>query len=393
MNSLVQNDKCLCEMCNKYVLAYSSVTLYTIVTIIVLILVTHKKLIFSHTDGPEQNVVSNRNISVEIWGKASIAIYLWEHILQGDLFVLENGLGKTGSLSVSNLTFNFKYGPLFIQTTVPENVEYLVLVLNGRSEDKIKVGKSWLDYLPKYNKLKKVALVLLGDERCENNWILPYMSSRGGQINIVFIVYDSILIDNTEFYQWPLGVAQYRGFQNIHKESINGTVKRPYICNFLGTIYTNSSRSKLLQIVNSVSALKKCPIVGRKTWVPSETEESLSRYIKIIEDSDLTLCPVGQNAESYRIYEALSLGSVPVVEDRATPGFCDKTPFRLLKLYKPPFIFIKDWKELPNILKLELSMPQRLKKKRRTDVLNWYQNFKTEMRKIFLNVIAESFFS
>lgn len=121
---------------------------------------------------------------------------------------MENGLGKTGSLSVDNLTFNFKYGPSFIQTTVPENVEYLVLIINGRSEDKIKVGKGWLDYLPKYTQLKKVALVLLGNERCENNWILPYMLSHGGQINVAFIVYDSPLVDNSEIYQWPLGVAQ-----------------------------------------------------------------------------------------------------------------------------------------------------------------------------------------
>lgn len=128
-------------------------------------------------------------------------------------------------------------------------------------------------------------------------------------------------------------------------------------------------------------------------WVPNETEESLSRYIRTMEDSDLTLCPVGQNAECYRIYESLSLGSVPVVEDRAAPGFCDKIPFRLLKHYKSPFIFIKNWEQLPDILKFESSMPQRLKKKRRLDVLNWYHNFKNEMRKVFLNVITKSFLS
>jgi hypothetical protein len=68
-------------------------------------------------------------------------------------------------------------------------------------------SKLWLDYLPLYPNLKKLAVVLLGNERCDNNWILPYVHSRGGRIDLVFLVYDSPLIDNVEFYQWPLGVA------------------------------------------------------------------------------------------------------------------------------------------------------------------------------------------
>ena len=35
--------------------------------------------------------------------------------------------------------------------------------------------------------LKKVAVVLLGSEQCDNDWILPYMSSRGGKVNAVFL--------------------------------------------------------------------------------------------------------------------------------------------------------------------------------------------------------------
>lgn len=38
--------------------------------------------------------------------------------------------------------------------------------------------------------------------------------------------------------------------------------------------------------------------------------------------SDLTLNPVGMNTECYRIYEAMAHGSVPVVEDKTTPGLC-----------------------------------------------------------------------
>lgn len=145
--------------------------------------------------------------TVEIWGKAAIGLYLWKHVLSGTLQNVHNGFIQHGYLTVNDITFIYRSGPGIIQTTVPSNVQYLILVLNGRSEEKIMSAKLWLDYLPLYPNLKKMAVVLLGNERCDNNWILPYVRSSGGRIDLVFLVYDSPLVDNVEFYQWPLGVA------------------------------------------------------------------------------------------------------------------------------------------------------------------------------------------
>jgi len=62
------------------------------------------------------------------------------------------------------------------------------------------------------------------------------------------------------------------------------------------------------------------------SWKSHETSQSLSDYVSVLKSSDLTLCPVGLNSESYRIYEALSVGSLPVVEDRVVTGSCAETP-------------------------------------------------------------------
>jgi len=86
-------------------------------------------------------------IKVEIWGKAAIAMYLWTHILKGELFQVD-GFVKQGELSLDNISFTFRWGPGVIPTTVPNDVSYLVLVLNGHSEDKIATAKQWLDVLP-----------------------------------------------------------------------------------------------------------------------------------------------------------------------------------------------------------------------------------------------------
>lgn len=87
------------------------------------------------------------------------------------------------------------------------NVEYLVLVLNGREESKIAFARTWLDYLSYLPILRAAAVVMLGNENCNNDWLLPYMEFKGGRIKVAFLTYDSPLIDDVYFYQWPLGVA------------------------------------------------------------------------------------------------------------------------------------------------------------------------------------------
>ena len=90
---------------------------------------------------------------------------------------------------------------------MPKSTENLVLVLNGREPDKIEFSKAWLKSLDNLSQLRNVAVVLLGDEECNNEWIQSFMYYNGGPVRVVFLVYDSPLIDNKNFYQWPLGVA------------------------------------------------------------------------------------------------------------------------------------------------------------------------------------------
>jgi hypothetical protein len=105
------------------------------------------------------------------------------------------------------LIFRFRTGSGVIPEKVPKNVENLVLILNGREQSKIELAQLWLDYLPNYELLQNVAVMLLGNEQCDNDWIKPYLATNGGRVQFVFIVYDSPDVDDYNFYQWPLGVA------------------------------------------------------------------------------------------------------------------------------------------------------------------------------------------
>ncbi|XP_013794648.1 transmembrane protein 5-like [Limulus polyphemus] len=360
-----------------------------------------------HTGKQKENVIAQsesgtRSYSIEIWGKAAIGLYLWEHIFNGKLEKKMKGVWSYGYRKIENFKFKFRTGPGLIPLKAPSDVENLILILNGRNEEKVTFAKVWLEFLPKLKYLKNVALVLLGNEQCHNDWLLPYMSFNGGRVNVTFLVYDSPLIDNVHFFQWPLGVATYRNFPKPELRSLDIDTNRPFTCNYVGTIYPHSSRQQLLEIIQQNKLDQFCIVKPRKEWQAAETKESLESYIESLKLSDLTLNPVGMNPECYRIYEAMSFGSVPVVEDVNTPGDCSdskasallgvESPLRLLKLYDAPVIYVKHWSELSQVMQKEFLLSSEEKKARRIKIVEWYENFKMHLREQLIMVLKRKFF-
>ncbi|XP_028903754.1 ribitol-5-phosphate xylosyltransferase 1 isoform X3 [Ornithorhynchus anatinus] len=284
------------------------------------------------------------DLRVQIWGKAAIGLYLWQHIFEGPLEPTDvKAQWREGNLKAGRTHFSFITGPAVAPGYFSVEVENVVLVLNGREETKISFATQWLLYIKtliQAQKLQHVAVVLLGNEQCNNDWISPYLRSHGGFVDLLFITYDNPWVNDQDVFQWPLGVA---------------------------------------------------------TWQPQETNESFQNYQDALLQSDLTLCPVGVNTECYRVYEACSYASVPVIEDVMTPGNCGNTsssqraPLQLLKTMGAPFIFIKNWKELPAVLEREKKMSLQEKIQRRKKLIGWYQHFRAQLKLKFINALENSF--
>ncbi|MFT7812696.1 transmembrane protein 5 [Arapaima gigas] len=335
---------------------------------------------------------------VQIWGKAAIGLYLWEHILEGPLNPRDRtAQWREGEVVSGNITFSFYTGPAVVQGHVPLEADSLVLVLNGREEHKVSYATRWLQHvntLVQSGSLSHVAVVLLGSERCANDWFQPYLRSRGGFVDFLFLVYDSPWVNGRDVFQWPLGVATYRDFPVVVPNGELESAARPYLCTFMGTVYKNSSRETMLGVLKQ-GWEKECLIAPRDKWLPLETADSMRRYRAALAQSDLTLCPVGVNTESYRIYEACSYGSVPVVEDVTTPGGCSTesgAPLRLLKARGAPFIFLRDWRELPGLLESERRRTAEEKAERRRRLLAWFADFHQWLKEHFTSVLEEAFF-
>lgn len=342
--------------------------------------------------GQEQVIAvkSQELLEVEVWGKASIGLYFWEHIMEGNLENKESLLIRNGEKTINNVKFCFKTGAGIIPQTVPKMSKNVVLILNGRVEEKVKFAKMWLKSLENFPDIRNVAVIMLGNEQCNNNWLLPYMVKNGGLVKIAYIVYD-VQNQDPSIFQWPLGVATYRNFRRItmHKDKISK--ERRYVCNFLGTVYPNSSREALQRIFYKYKLYNICYLRLRETWQPNESKQTANEYYHALLHSDLTLSPVGINSECYRLYEACSYGSVPVVENIRTPGNCSSTPLKLLKYYSAPFIYIKSWEELPAILEKEKQLPLEQKIQRRKNLLQWYWKFKRQLQQSFVTQIKKSF--
>jgi hypothetical protein len=333
---------------------------------------------------------STKIFEVEVWGKAAIGLYFWEHIMDGNLKSNEAELVSLGEKIIDNVKFIFRTGPGIIPQTVPKNSQNVILIINGRAQEKIKFAEMWLKSLQLLPDVKNIAVILLGNEQCNNNWLLPYMVKQGGLVNIAYIIYD-IPNQSDVIFQWPLGVATYRNFPNVILDENHIKNHREYTCNFLGTVYPNSSRETLQKIFYEHKLYTICYLRLRETWQPNESKETANEYYQALLHSDLTLSPVGINTECYRLYEACSYGSVPVVEDVQTPGNCSSTPLKLLKYYNAPFIYLKSWAELPEILEKEKQLTLEQKIHRRKTLLQWYWKFKRKLQQSFVAQIKKSF--
>ncbi|XP_006886111.1 PREDICTED: transmembrane protein 5 [Elephantulus edwardii] len=341
------------------------------------------------------------HLHVQIWGKAAIGLYLWEHIFESLLDPADRtAQWREGNSILGRTHFSFITGPAVAPGYFSFDVNNVILVLNGREKTKVFYATQWLLYAEKLvqtKKLQHLAVVLLGNEHCNNEWISQFLKRNGGSVELLFIVYDSPWVNEVDIFQWPLGVATYRNFPVVEASWSMLHDERPYLCSFLGTVYENSSRQALMNILKQDGNDKLCWVSAREQWQPQETNESLKNYQDALLQSDLTLCPVGVNTECYRIYEACSYGSVPVVEDVMTPGSCGNTsiypsaPLQLLKSMGAPFIFIKNWKELPAILEKEKTVHLQEKIQRRKVLLQWYQHFKIELKMKFTNIIESTF--
>ena len=93
-------------------------------------------------------------------------------------------------------------------------------------------------------------------------------------------------------------------------------------------------------------------------------------YMEMLGKSLFVLCPFGDMPFGGSVWEALTYGAIPVVEDRDDYKGC-ADPLGWLRDSGAPLLFVDDWAKLPDMLERELEDPERLAK-RVADLQSWW---------------------
>lgn len=121
----------------------------------------------------------------------------------------------------------------------------------------------------------------------------------------------------------------------------NNFLDKDIFCSFVGTI-THPIRKTLYDLYSSKENFYFSEM---KKWSPVITSDKFEEFKNITKRSKFTLCPRGNIIQSFRIYEILQLGSVPViVSDNFT------YPFREFFNWNEFSIIVKDPKDLESTL-------------------------------------------
>jgi hypothetical protein len=106
----------------------------------------------------------------------------------------------------------------------------------------------------------------------------------------------------------------------IPENLVRDNICKTFFCSFVGSI-TNTIRSNIIDLYGRDSDF----YFSTQDWNPSVEINRLQHFVDITQASVFTLCPRGYGAQSFRLYEAFQLNSIPViVYDKQWLPFNDK---------------------------------------------------------------------
>jgi len=120
----------------------------------------------------------------------------------------------------------------------------------------------------------------------------------------------------------------------------------------------------------------------------SKQYDSPSEYRTTLLHSVFALTPAGMSAETYRLYEAIDAGSIPVFALDATyeNNGCKNSMQPLIDA-GAPFVWLKNWQEAPEILGKHLEDKNALDKMQ-ADLLEWKEAFwKNQTKRVDCEII------
>ena len=203
-------------------------------------------------------------------------------------------------------------------------------------------------------------IVLAGDERCrvkDGYDIRQYYTTS--------IPKDKVYIPLGPRYDTWASFKKLREASSSSSSVPNNFVLKPpsmrtYAFNAIFSQSTSAERVQLANIIreNKRHASSPLSIFERmaKQWTSDvnalDTQQlNTDRYVEILLDSIFTLSPAGHNPECYRLYEAIEMGSIPIIvkspsNHTATPRQHHPCKDALKPWHDAPIVVLQSWEDL-----------------------------------------------
>lgn len=166
----------------------------------------------------------------------------------------------------------------------------------------------------------------------------------------------------------PLGPAAIDRLSVDPGHVVCRAAERRHLVSFSGKLIT--TRFAAVKAVRSIES-SVVHVSGR--FNDPGRQISHGEYMELLEQSVFVVCPMGNvHLESFRVYEALEAGAIPIVETRRRLDY-----FSLL-LGEHPLPTVRNWRELPRLLS-DIST-QRDLDEMQVEVALWWADHKAELQ-------------
>jgi len=185
------------------------------------------------------------------------------------------------------------YIPIF-WTNINNNAYY-------SKSDKIKFGK----FLKKLDQDKKYFTVCQHEDFTDENNLEPDEKSLENLPTNILIFSGSGKINDK--YRTKNIIPIPHVVSKIPEPKTNEN--KDFLCSFVGSFNTHPIRNEIYEIYKDDKDFHFC---GDKKWKIDVNKEREQEFKNITEKSLFTLCPRGNGPTSYRLYESMQLGSIPI---------------------------------------------------------------------------------
>lgn len=178
---------------------------------------------------------------------------------------------------------------------------------------------------------------------------------------------------------FPIGYAP-KFWQDGKKEPVKA-LERNYTWSFAGQIYAHPTRVKMMR---NMLRIPNYYFHKVNTWgLMDQKSLTIPEYREMLLNTIFSPCPAGWlNVDSFRVYESLECGCIPIVEKFPEDYFKNLFP-------NHPFISINSWDEVPRIIRTYIQDPEKLEKKR-LECYEWWTQYKKNLNKKFISIIKEN---